>query len=482
MRNTALLRSAATTIQCALILACGGDPSSPSQATSRTGSIRVSLTLTGADFPPTYAVVVGGRTTSTRTDSAVTISNLLPGVYNVFVGVPSNCQATGANPRQVTVIAGEATAVAFSVTCAVATGALRVTTATTGVDIPNGYLVQVVGSMPSGQPYEWGVAIGTAETVTIRGVPLGNVRVTLAGLSLNCDVVGTNPRIVSVAAAETLAVKFDANCAAATGQLAYVNIASDGRSDIYLVNVNGTGTRRLTTDPAADSAPAWSPDGRRIAFTTDRDGNSEIYSIDADGVASARLTNEPRADYHPAWSPDGSRITFVSERDGNPEIYVMNADGTNPVRLTNHPFRDLDPTWSPDGRRIAFASDRDRSMDVYIMEADGSGVVRFTTTGARQPAWSPDGTKIAYAADYCPWYYTCPPSIFVKPLTGNPDRLSPTLGDRPSWSPDGRKVAYDGVECDFYYYECDRVGIRIARVDGSSIVGHVKGHSPAWRP
>ena len=484
MRNGTLLRSAALrALQCALLLGCGDDVSGP-QLSNTTGSIRVLVALTGVDLPSKYQVMLGDREQSTPADASPTFYNLQPGVYSVSIRVPANCQVTGLNPREATVVGGQMTTVEFSVTCTMSTGSIQVTAGTTGVDLdPDGYRIRLEGVTVGGNPYLELIRIPATGTVTIARVPAGPMRVTLDGLSLNCNVEGTNPRVVSVAATETLALAFDIRCAADTDVLAYVGNSDDGRTDIYLVKADGTGTRRLTVQPSSETDPAWSADGKRIAFATDRDGNREIYVMDADGGATVRLTNEPSADYHPSWSPDGLRIAFVSERDGNAEIYVVNADGSNPVRLTNHASRDSDPVWSPDSRRIAFTSERDSRAEVYIMDGDGSGLTKFTLEGGSQPAWSPDGTRIAFAAQNCPFYaYVCPPSIFVKPITGAGDRLSATIGDGPSWSPDGRKIAYDGMECDFYFYECDRVAIRIARVDGTSVVGDVRGHSPAWRP
>ena len=100
--------------------------------------------------------------------------------------------------------------------------------------------------------------------------------------------------------------------------------------------------------------PAWSPDGRKLAFVSGRDGNAEIYVMNADGSAQENLTRQPASDSHPSWSRDGRRIVFVSRRDGNSEIYVMNADGSGLRNLTRTPSSDLDPAWSPDGRAIAF--------------------------------------------------------------------------------------------------------------------------------
>ena len=108
-----------------------------------------------------------------------------------------------------------------------------------------------------------------------------------------------------------------------------------------------------------DRGPFWSPDGSRIAFTSQRDRNDEIYVMDADGSNQRRLTNDPAQEWWSSWSPDGSRIAFVSNRDGNNEIYVMDADGSNQQRLTNNPAGDSIPSWSADGSRITFQSDRD---------------------------------------------------------------------------------------------------------------------------
>ena len=157
----------------------------------------------------------------------------------------------------------------------------------------------------------------------------------------------------------------------------------------------------ITHNSAKDLSPAWSPDGRRIAFESNRDGGWEIYVMNADGSDVVQLTNNRGWDGGPAWSPDGRRIAFVSDRDGDREIYVMNADGSNIVQLTNNPSFDTDPAWSPDGRRIAFTSDWDGDFDIYVMNTDGSNVVQLTNNRGSDlaPAWSPDGRRIAFVSD-----------------------------------------------------------------------------------
>jgi Tol biopolymer transport system component len=146
----------------------------------------------------------------------------------------------------------------------------------------------------------------------------------------------------------------------------------------YLVSADGSGARRL---PYVPLTAVWSPDGRRIAFVrkvrtrpSGPDyGNREIYVMNADGSGSRRLTHNAAYDAEPAWSPDGRKIAFRSARNGNTEIYVMNADGSGKRNLTRHPARDGSPSWSPDGRRIAFVSDRDGRLEAHVMNADGSG-------------------------------------------------------------------------------------------------------------
>jgi Tol biopolymer transport system component len=185
-----------------------------------------------------------------------------------------------------------------------------------------------------------------------------------------------------------------------------------GKSDTYVMNVDGTGVTRLTENAGNNTGPAWSPDGTRIAFSSDRDGDQEIYVMNADGTGPVRLTTSPGSDFSPTWSPDGTHIAFVSDRAGGAdlgEIFVMNADGTNPVRLTNYPFLDADPAWSPDGSRIAFAREVVVSQsplqlrnEIVVMNADGSGAVALTNNSAGddvQPAWSPDGGKIVFASN-----------------------------------------------------------------------------------
>lgn len=146
--------------------------------------------------------------------------------------------------------------------------------------------------------------------------------------------------------------------------------------------------------------PAWSPDGARLAFTSNRDGNSEIYVINRDGSGLRRLTNHPSIDVTPTWSPTGKQLAFTSDRTGSPQIWVMNDDGSEPHKITNEQKCDR-PTWSiSPNNEIAYASQTGAGFDIRIYDF-AAGTSRTVTDGIgsnESPAFSPNGRHIAFTS------------------------------------------------------------------------------------
>jgi Tol biopolymer transport system component len=157
------------------------------------------------------------------------------------------------------------------------------------------------------------------------------------------------------------------------------------------MDADGTNLARLTDSPALDVTPDWSPDGKHIAFCTDRDGNREIYVMNVDGSNQQCLTNNASLDIFPKWSPDGKQIIFLSHRDDHKDIYMMDADGGNERRVTTQEGVDEGGCWSPDGRQIVFQTNRDGNYEIYVMNKDGSDQRRLTNhpAGEYWPSWRP---------------------------------------------------------------------------------------------
>jgi plastocyanin len=214
--------------------------------------------------------------------------------------------------------------------------------------------------------------------------------------------------------------------------------------DIWVVNADGSGLTNLTNTPdAAENAPAWSPDGTKIAFVRD----SDIWVMNADGSNQVDLTNQPEVEFNPDWSADGSQIAYVRLTVGEFitsqfDIFTMNADGSNQVNITNSDTDELDPAFSPAGGAIAYAAVRNGDWEIVTAAPDGTGELTVSTLGQedRYPTWAPDGSKIAWQSQHNDEGWM----IWAMNADGTgATQFTDTGRDQfPEWAPDGTKIVF----------------------------------------
>jgi Tol biopolymer transport system component/tetratricopeptide (TPR) repeat protein len=225
--------------------------------------------------------------------------------------------------------------------------------------------------------------------------------------------------------------------------------------DLWIRESDGS-TTRLTDDVYLDTDPTWSPDGARIAFSSDRNGSMDLWVLRWKTGDTEAITSEPLAEVSPAWSPDGSTLAFVTKGGITDPGFVKAVDlTTRETRtLTENLFNAGHPTWSPDGRYVLVAV-----LDAYSsrfregvnrlarIDAAGGGMeivddlphVSIGTRGTDGPVWSPDGNWLAYTMDGLLWVH--PVDVTGKAI-GPARRLTNVAADAPSWPADSRSVVY----------------------------------------
>jgi TolB protein len=272
------------------------------------------------------------------------------------------------------------------------------------------------------------------------------------------------------------------------GLIAYTRTFEDrDEGSVEVAAPDGSASRVLVS---SGSSPAWSSDGSRLLFQRLVGGHDlELFTVRADGTGLRRIRHPQRDDFLAAWSPDGRRIVFTSDVRGRngisdaAEIFVVNADGSHLRRLTKNALEEDSPAWSPDGKRIAFARALSSGDAIIVTTAAGKKPVRLTTRpGDGAPSWSPDGNWIAFERfNYGIGADLNDADVFAIHPDGSGLHLvvgGPTVDFMPAWSPDGTKLAFSrGLDASDVY---------IANADGSEPVPLVTDagdtFGPDWQP
>lgn len=257
--------------------------------------------------------------------------------------------------------------------------------------------------------------------------------------STNPPVIGSsnNTVVTGVTGAFTSLRMRDQVQSLAETQIVYRSPLSN---DLFIMNGDGTGVRKLTDTPAINEFdPELSPDGTRVAYNTNEGGNYEIYTIKTDGTGTTRITNDPALDQDPTWSPDSSTIVFTSNRNGNFDLLKVNVSTKVVTPLVTDGFYQAHPSYSPDGKMIAFKDAQlDGAFDLATVKADGTDKRIQQGTGTPgDPTWSPDSLTLLNGNG----------QLYITSLPGGLVGQTPVPGannctNGASFSPDGKYIVY----------------------------------------
>jgi TolB protein len=259
--------------------------------------------------------------------------------------------------------------------------------------------------------------------------------------SKKIELPSTQARRLAHKIADEVVLQFTGEAGIADTKIAYVGVVA-GNKELHMMDYDGAGATRVTSNNSINLSPVWSPDSRSLAFTSYMRGYPYLYRMfPFENRPVQVLAGFLGINTSPAFSPDGRSVAMTLSRDGNPEVYVLNLASGAFRRLTTYSGIDTEPTWSPTGREIAFVSERaGTAAQIFVMDAEGANVRRLTQSGFNtQPRWSPKGDAIVYTSrqgNFDLWAIS-PDGSNLRRLTAGPGN-----NEGASWAPNGRHLVF----------------------------------------
>jgi TolB protein len=215
--------------------------------------------------------------------------------------------------------------------------------------------------------------------------------------------------------------------------------------ELYLMDYDGYGQRRITGHRSLTLSPDWAPNGSGLAYVSYFEGNAALYWVERASGDKRSILGQGRMTLSPSFSPDGRRVAYSQSVDGNFEIFIANRDGSGAKQITHSGAIDTNPAWSPSGRNIAFTSDRGGSPQLYVMDVDGGNLRRITLQGRYNDgaSWHPDGERIAFAHRSDDGRRFDIAVVDLATLELRRLTSAPGSHEAPSFSPDGRFIAFE---------------------------------------
>ena len=259
-------------------------------------------------------------------------------------------------------------------------------------------------------------------------------------------------------------------------KIAFVSDRDGGQTkELYVMDWDGEGQRRLTGHRSLSLAPDFSYDGTRVVYQSFHKGPSGIFVVPAAGGPGRQVPLPTSLNASPSFSPDGKQIAYCGSVKGNPEIFTVNVDGSYLKRLTDTPAIDSTPRWSPNGRELAFTSNRQGGPQIYLMDSEGANVRRITFAGTwnDEASFSPKGNQLAFSCRNEGDFQIC----VLDLLSGRTFQITNGgANENPTWSPDGSKIAWE-------VRRGDSSQIAVANPDGSGmklVTALGNNTSPSW--